>query len=139
MTKKLFVLTIAFAFIASLLAVSPFFPSRAAHAAYHGTPLSHTRVHQVHGPLIDRVNCGNRTDFFTIWNYNYRGKLCFANGGEIFTHIYNVDRICTGNNSGHIWYIDYNKQPHQTDLAYNTCYRYNGRMYDLTHIIINYQ
>jgi hypothetical protein len=50
---------------------------------------------------VSRVNCAGRTDFFTIWNYNYSGELCFANNGSTNVAIYDVNEVDTGNNSGY--------------------------------------
>ncbi|MFD0279736.1 beta/gamma crystallin domain-containing protein [Kitasatospora sp. NPDC127111] len=47
---------------------------------------------------VNRVDCGNRTDFAKVYNYGYSGQLCFANDGWMAVRIYNVDRIDAGNN-----------------------------------------
>lgn len=49
---------------------------------------------------LNRVGCGNRTDWFTIWNYGWSGQLCFANNGSQNVAIYDVNEVDTGNNSG---------------------------------------
>jgi hypothetical protein len=55
-------------------------------------------------PVVDahamnRTDCAGRTDFFTIWNYNYTGELCFANAGSANVAIYQVDATSPGNNN----------------------------------------
>ncbi|WP_344344353.1 beta/gamma crystallin domain-containing protein [Kitasatospora putterlickiae] len=47
---------------------------------------------------VNRVDCGNRTDFAKVYNYGYSGRLCFANDGWMAVRVYNVDRIDAGNN-----------------------------------------
>ncbi|MFI9809525.1 beta/gamma crystallin domain-containing protein [Streptomyces sp. NPDC052301] len=47
---------------------------------------------------VDRTDCGNRTDFVKITNYNWRQTLCFANAGEQNVHIYRVNQVEAGNN-----------------------------------------
>ena len=47
---------------------------------------------------VNRVDCGNRTDFAKIYNYNYTSTLCFSNDGWTAVRIYGVDQINAGNN-----------------------------------------
>ncbi len=47
---------------------------------------------------ISRTECGNRTDFLKITNYNGTASLCYANSGERSVNIYDVDRVSSGNN-----------------------------------------
>ncbi|MFJ5121398.1 beta/gamma crystallin domain-containing protein [Kitasatospora sp. NPDC088548] len=47
---------------------------------------------------VNRIDCGNHTDYAKVYNYGYSGQLCFANDGWMSVRIYNVDRIDAGNN-----------------------------------------
>lgn len=47
---------------------------------------------------VNRVDCGNRSDYAKVYNYGYSSKLCFANDGWMSVRVYNVDRIDAGNN-----------------------------------------
>ncbi|MEU8585886.1 beta/gamma crystallin domain-containing protein [Streptomyces sp. NPDC048664] len=47
---------------------------------------------------LGRTDCGGRSDFLKVTNYNGSGVLCFANAGSQYVHIYNVNKIEAGNN-----------------------------------------
>ncbi|MFJ3230139.1 beta/gamma crystallin domain-containing protein [Streptomyces sp. NPDC086787] len=47
---------------------------------------------------VSRTDCGNRTDFVKITNYNWSKTLCFANAGSQNVHIYRVNEVKAGNN-----------------------------------------
>ncbi|MFG2821846.1 beta/gamma crystallin domain-containing protein [Kitasatospora sp. NPDC048365] len=54
---------------------------------------------------ISRVNCNGRYDFVNVFNYNWSGRLCFANAGYTGVTIYSVDDVYSGNNE--VWfYLD---------------------------------
>ncbi|MGW0771637.1 beta/gamma crystallin domain-containing protein [Streptomyces sp. NPDC002676] len=48
---------------------------------------------------LNRVDCGNRTDFLAFHN---DGKVCFANAGHQDVAIYGVTKITAGNNAGRV-------------------------------------
>ncbi|MEV7547756.1 beta/gamma crystallin domain-containing protein [Streptomyces sp. NPDC089915] len=47
---------------------------------------------------LGRTDCGSRSDFLRITNYNRTQHLCFANAGSQYVKIYKVDKIEAGNN-----------------------------------------
>jgi hypothetical protein len=46
--------------------------------------------------MTDNPPCGERTDFYTV--YNNDGGHCFANDGELEVYITNVTAVSPGNN-----------------------------------------
>ncbi|GAA1412821.1 hypothetical protein GCM10009639_65380 [Kitasatospora putterlickiae] len=62
------------------------------------TAAAATLLPTVNAEAVNRVDCGNRTDFAKVYNYGYSGRLCFANDGWMAVRVYNVDRIDAGNN-----------------------------------------
>lgn len=47
---------------------------------------------------IGRTDCGSRTDFVKVTNYDWSKTLCFANAGSQNVHIYRVNQVQAGNN-----------------------------------------
>ncbi|MEU6216736.1 beta/gamma crystallin domain-containing protein [Streptomyces sp. NPDC047022] len=60
---------------------------------------------------LSRTDCGGRTDFTKIHEYN-GSNLCFANAGAQNVKIYDVHTVNSGNNrvsvtiGGHTYYLD---------------------------------
>jgi len=85
-------------------------------------------------PNINGVNCGGRTDFFTIYSLSLATPAsggggasittCFANGGgPISLSIPFAYAICTGNNAGQV--LLQNPYEWLVEPQHNTCYGFN--------------
>jgi len=129
--KRLFVLVpgiVVLALMSLLILGTP------AYAASHTGVAVSTHVHTTSHthitrpiPNINQVNCGNRSDFFTIYsqaNGNYY-QACYANRGTTYPNISGVYYVCSGNNSGQILYYDYNAgRSGSENFPHNQCTQY---------------
>ena len=97
--------------------------STSAHAATASQAVSVT-------PAIFRTAC-NETHYFEVWTDFHQDRLCFANAGTIAVKLYNVDMVCTGNNTGSIvWHNDGSPSNVWTSFPNrNTCNWIDGGRY----------
>jgi hypothetical protein len=126
------------AVLVAILSIGVLVTAKPAHAA------TVTKTSKV-SPLIDRVDCGTRTDFFRIWT-DYDNYIdCWANKGTTGSYypgqtnfrLYNVEQVDPGVNSGTVYwdYIDSNGYLHLKSTSF---YSNSGRQC-LTCSVLGYQ
>jgi hypothetical protein len=57
-------------------------------------------------PYINTTNCDGRSDLFQVYYY-YKGEWCVANAGYLPATIPNTSTICSGNNEGIFYTVEY--------------------------------
>lgn len=71
-------------------------------------------------PQINRTDCDGRTDFLRIWSGSFLD--CFANSGFLDVNILYVYKVCSGNNSGTVYYGYVNGEQYFTDFTPGMCW-----------------